>query len=241
MFHLMRRIQQHANVDMIYRSTPLQGTIADPNMPIVGIDFRSAGIMAVRVQQPPLATSTAPPPQEERAPDVPKKQALKPMDNPVMNAYKPPVRVNENQLDAILLAHDRKKASGEAYEKREIKSPWLKGLLERNAEKERKQRLKREARERKVDLKELKRRRAVTYVETGNELPVPVKVEPATEDESLENIDGVETDRPFLQERPETDEVVAEVLEKISTEKDSDSSIPLILPRRARPTLPESA
>lgn len=241
MNRLLTRLHRHATLDMIYRQTPLQGTIADPTLPIMGVDYRPAGIAPIQVVPTFVQQHAAPPVPATpitAQPTTPKPQesTLLPMDNPVMSAYKPTRLATDNQLEAIVRAHSRKKESGEEYDKREVKSPWLKGLLDRNAEKERKARIKREARERKVDLKELKRRRAVTYIETGDELPMPISPEPATEEEFLDNIDGTKTDRPFLRERPESDGVVASVLDGISAEKKTDSSIPLVLPRRARPT-----
>lgn len=254
---VLTRLQHHRTIGVMFRAPAdrLQGLQPDPSLPIMSVDYRLAGIYKVQAASPPPVVSSPPAPVEPPTPrpvatpvqqtartEPAPKPTFQPMDNPVMGAYKPPVPVTGNQLDAILNAHARKKESGEAYEKKLSQSPWLKELKRQNEEKERKARIRREARERRNQPIERERRRAVTYVEPGKAGAMPL-LPPTTSGDSgevddpdfLDNLDGIETDRPLLHERPETDAVVQEVLAGLAAKKESDSTIPLVLPRRARP------
>ena len=194
-----------------------------------------------------------------------------------LTEYRPPREATENQLMAIVNAHQRKQESGEPYEvqintafvkkERPKDGPVGKANLRRHVEA--KERLAKEG----IDLERLRQRPTVSYLGDAALKPSPQVVLPPKSsekpkvvvDEPLESaeiapapkptpqpeppsakidadsdlldmMDGETVDRPMVAERSESEEKVLAELRRVSAEQNSNSSIDLVLPRRARPT-----
>ena len=241
------------------------------------VPLQAATSMPVGAQQSPQSASQSATPVSTGV--VEKHEKLtRQMIGSSLTEYRPPREATENQLMAIVNAHQRKQESGEPYEvqinaafakkERPKDGPVGKANLRRHVEA--KERLAKEG----IDLERLRRRPTVSYLGEAALKPTPQVVlppkpsaadepsgstiaaktppsEPDTQPtpppksssakidadpELLEMMDGETVDRPMVAERSESEEKVLAGLSRVSAEQNSNSSIDLVLPRRARPT-----
>ncbi|MGB1251682.1 MAG: hypothetical protein ACPG8W_13775 [Candidatus Promineifilaceae bacterium] len=249
------------HMPQVAATQPWVQPVPTPAMPAQPRPIRSTPAVPVSAPIPmptPRALTPQPVPQPQAASSAVNdhEKVTRAMIGTSLTEYVPPIPASENQLLSIVAAHANKQASGEAYDvqinaafvkqERPNDAPVGKANLRRHLEA--KERLAKEG----IDPRRLGKRPEVSYLgsaaitssaskQAAHNTPEPPSVQPPAvlidaDPELLEMMDGETAEMPMLAERPESDEVVEAGLSLVSAEQETDSTIDLVLPRRARPT-----